>query len=137
MDRIIFSVLIIACSIQLAFADTCPTVKDIKANKLAGWVAYDSEDSKPLAQKRADDFIKSADQFILAEWSNRGKTGNSIHCFYRDVNGSDLEAYLTKSNLVPEHSKKWYSVSGAEQCAAGNNMCKFAHLDNQPRLARK
>jgi len=136
MERKIILALILAITMP-AFADTCPTVKDIKTHKLAGWKAYDSEDGKPLSKRRAADFIKSADQFILAEWSKRGKNANTMHCFYRDINGSDLEAYLTKDHLIPNQTHAWYRVSGAMQCAASNNMCQFAHLKNQPTFARK
>lgn len=138
MDRKIFFALALTCITQFAFADTCPTVNAIKTQKLAGWHAYDSETGKPLPKNRANDFIKSVKQFTLAEWSNHGKKSHAfIRCFYRDAEGSDLEAYLTKEDLVPEHSKKWYRVSGAMQCAAGHSMCKFAQLKHSTQLAKK
>lgn len=137
MDKKILLALIAFCSMQLAFADTCPTVTDIKTHKAIGWKAYDSESGKPLSKKRATNFIASINQFTLAEWSNHGEKKTFIRCFYRDLDGSDQEAYLTKDNLVPEQSKKWYRVSGAMQCAAGSTMCKFAHIKDQPRLAKK
>ena len=137
MKRIIIFVGGLIALTTMAYADVCPTVKEIKSQKLAGWKAYDSDDGTPLSKKRTVAFIKSADQFILAEWSRRGRQGSAIHCFYRDVNGSDLEAYLTKNNLVPENNKAWYQVSGAMQCAAGNDMCQFTGIANQPQLAKR
>lgn len=137
MDRKIFLALITCTLMPIAFAETCPSVATIKSQHLAGWQAHDSDSGKPLDKRRSADFVKSAEQFILAEWSTHSSKGSSIHCFYRDVNGSDLEAYLTKENLVPQNDKQWYRVSGAMHCAAGNNMCKFAQLKEQPRLARK
>ena len=134
--KIIFSLALLTF-VQIARADTCPTVKEIKSHQATGWKAYDSDNGTPLSVKRAAAFVKAADQFILAEWSRRGKKGTSVHCFYRDINGSDLEAYLTKTNLVPENNKTWYQVSGAMQCAAGNDMCKFAGIQNQPQLAKR
>lgn len=134
--RIIFALFTLAFT-TFAFAETCPSIKTIKSQHLAGWKAYDSDSGKPLDQRRSLDFVKSAEQFILAEWSARGTKGSAIHCFYRDVNGSDLEAYLTKDGLVPENNKKWYRVSGAMHCAAGNNMCSFAHIKEQPKFARR
>ena len=137
MKRMTILTLALITLSNIAYAEICPTVNEIKTQKLAGWKAYDSDDGTPLSKKRTQAFIKAADQFILAEWSKRGKQGTAIHCFYRDVNGSDLEAYLTKNNLIPENNKTWYQVSGAMQCAAGNDMCKFAGIANQPQLAKR
>lgn len=122
----------------LVLADTCPSVTDIKHQKAAGWKAYDSDDSTRLSEKRAAKLRHAIEQFTLAEWSG-DQNKSSIHCYYRDKNGSELEAYFSKNNFLPKDTHHyWYQVSGSMQCAAGANYCEFQQnvLEN-PKLAKK
>jgi len=127
---------------QAGFSLTCPSVASLKQNSLSGWKAYDSDDGTPLTLKRETQFKQNAKEFALAEWKWSGtdkKTG-TIHCYYRDNTGSDLEAYLAKGNYSPENSKDyWYSVSGSMHCAAGMEKCEFINgpLKQQPHLASR
>lgn len=112
---------------QVCYAETCPSVEDIKHQKLAaGWHAYDSEDGKPLPPARMAQLITYIDQFALAEWSSNKRAGGIIHCYYRDKHGSDLEAYFSKEHFKPDNGKNvWYQVSGHMHCAAGMDKCTF------------
>lgn len=123
----------------LSFAITCPTITDIKKNALDGWIAYDSDEHKPLSKTREAAFIRHAYEFALAEWVSEDKNRNAIHCYYRDTDGSTMEAYFSKDNFTPKNANRyWYQVSGFMQCAAGANHCEFEHLPMQPtRLATK
>lgn len=124
------SLIALSCMVlcQLSFAETCPSVADIKKNSLTGWKAYDSDDGKPLSTSREAEFKKILEQFALAEWS-KSKTDKhgSIHCYYRDNTGSSLEAYFAKDNFIPKLDPKtfWYQVSGSMHCAAGKEKCEF------------
>ena len=131
----LFSVaLLIFC--QTSFAEKCPSVKDIKNHHASAWKAYDSDDGTPLPAKREAEFRKSAQEFALAEWTSADKKTGSIHCYYRDNNGSDLEAYLAKSHFsLNNHKNYWYTVSGHMHCAAGMDKCEFNLLKN-PHIAR-
>jgi hypothetical protein len=114
---------------QTSLAERCPSVSDIKQNSLNGWKAYDSDDGKPLSAARETQFKKMVEEFALAEWANNKKQLGSIHCYYRDNSGSNLEAYLAKDNFNPKadpHSF-WYKVSGFMHCAAGMERCEFEH----------
>lgn len=125
MDKKIIAIALLMLCWQVSFADTCPSVKDIKNNALKGWKIYDSEEGTPLSPKRESQFKKEVDGFILAEWMQEEKIG-MIHCYYRNKDGSDMEAFLAKPNFKPDNSKKiWYEVSGAMQCAAGPGKCIF------------
>lgn len=109
-----------------ALAENCPTVAAIKSNALSGWKILDSDEGTPLTAKRQAQYIKSIKEFALAEWTNHGKNVGTIHCYYRDNNGAELEAYLTKDNFIPTNSKNyWYQVSGSMNCAAGSDKCAF------------
>jgi len=111
-------------SLQIAYSQACPDVSEIKLNHLIGWKLLDSDDDKLLSDKRQTTFRKDVDAFAMAEWST-DQTGK-IRCFYRDKNGSSLEAYLTKDHFVlTQANQYWYDVSGAKECAAGSNKCGF------------
>jgi hypothetical protein len=124
----------------LCFAESCPDVGTIKQHSLRGWKAYDSDNDKPLPTKRLARFVGAIEQFTLAEWkASKDKLHSVMHCYYRDKNGSQLEAYLTKENLTPTPDREmWYQVSGSMHCAAGMDKCQFQqNLANQPQLANK
>lgn len=137
MHKRLFTALIILC-VQTSFAETCPDVNQIKHPSFSNWKVYDSDNGTPLSPKRAAHFKDSATHFVLAEWA-KNKNGGSIHCYYSDDNGSNLEAYLAKNNFIPENGKNfWYQVSGSMQCAAGAKECLFRSINlNQQQLAKK
>ena len=124
---------------QLSLADTCPSIDYIKHHSLSGWKIHDSEDGTRLSVKRMAKFRQLAEQFVLAEWSNNHSQKNAIHCYYRDKNGSDLEAYLTKDAFIPSanHRYYWYEVSGFLHCAAGMKECEFKHLSQKKLINAK
>jgi hypothetical protein len=124
---------------ELCLASTCPSMADIKNNALQGWKAYDSDEHKPLSLTRELAFKKHAHEFALAEWVDHGNKTSSIHCYYRDLSGSNMEAYLTKDDYSPMNAKNyWYKVSGFLQCAAGSDNCEFvANQVPKTRLAKK
>ena len=123
-----------------AAAQTCPTVNEIKSQSLTDWKAYDSDDGAPLSSKRVAEIKKYIDQFAMAEFTGDSKKTGAIHCYYRDSNGSSLEAYFSKNNFVPENNKNyWYAVSGSMNCAAGFDKCQFknAVAKNEIQVAAK
>src|SRR3990167_5794002 len=111
---------ILVCS-TTCFADICPSVDDVRGQHANDWIAYDTENNQPLSQERLAQFKQSMVQFTMVEWADSTKQKGTIHCYYRDKDGSDMEAYLSKDNLTPTKtaSKYWYQVSGATQCAGG------------------
>lgn len=138
LNKIIAGLCFIVFS-HICFAETCPSVQTIKSNALKGWVVFDSEDGKPLSSERLAQFKELVEQFALAEWSSIDSKTGAIHCFYRDKEGSALEAYLAKEHFSPINSKNlWYEVSGAHQCAAGMKECEFkANILDVPQVASK
>lgn len=122
-----------------AFAENCPTIGMIKHDMMNKWQAFDSDDNKALSQKRLAQFKRNVEQFTLAEWQSKDTLHSAMHCYYRDKNGSQLDAYLAKDDLIPANNKQlWYQVSGATHCAAGMEKCMFQQsIMQQPHLARK
>jgi hypothetical protein len=108
-----------------AFAETCPTIHDIKNQAINGWSFVDAERDVPLSAERITEFKERVTHFGLAESINvNGKP--MMHCYYLDKGGSNLEAFLSKENEAPINKKKfWYQVTGATHCAASLNECTF------------
>lgn len=137
---IIIAALSITLLFQMTFADTCPSVKDIKGQSINGWKVYDSDDGTPLSSAREKEYKKTVEEFALAEWANQQNRKGTMHCYYRDATGSSLEAYLAKDDFIPQnHKNYWYKVSGFMHCAAGMDKCRFDHrvLNNQKQLAKR
>ena len=109
------------------YANQCPSVADLQHHHLSQhWQFLDSEDGKPLSQARKLRYIKTVNQFALAEWENKPGKTNAIHCYYRDKSGSALDAFIASANLKPKPSNYWYQVSGYQNCAAGVKECQFS-----------
>lgn len=120
------------------YAEQCPSVNEVKQGPLKDWKAYDSDDDLPVTGIRLSHFRNDITRFALAEWKEDKKIGGSVHCYYRNEAGMGLEIYLAKHHLRPlAHSKSWYQVSGAQQCAAGMQECIFQPLLKSPQLAEK
>lgn len=122
MNRLLIT-LVLLSTFQTTLADTCPPIRSVQQGTAQGWLAYDADNGKLLSKKRDLALRKSIEKFALAEWSAKL---NAIHCYYRDKNGSDLDAYFSKSHFQPAKANPyWYSVSGFMQCAAGEKACNF------------
>jgi len=124
---------------QISYAETCPKVSEIKTTQLLGWTAYDSDDGKELTAPQVKHFKQAIQAFVLAEWSHDPNKAGSIHCYYRDKSGSNLEAYLAKDNYHPKKLAHhfWYPVSGHMHCAASSKQCEFeGELFKNKQLAR-
>lgn len=130
------SALSILCG--MSFANTCPGIQELQRNKLTGWKLFDSDTGTPLTAQQESDFKKNAVAFVLAEWTSADHKSGSIHCFYRDKDGSNLEAYLAKDHFALQNRNNyWYAVSGSMHCAAGETKCEFMDKVGQSQLAKK
>lgn len=133
----LISILTFFAMTQLCLAETCPSVQDIKQNNMKGWKIFDSEEGIPLSERREADFRNHIVAFAMAEWVKSNKNG-IIHCYYKNKDGSDMEAFLTKDNFIPSNAQNlWYQVSGSWQCAASALKCEFKSLNREPHLARR
>ena len=113
------------------YAEACPSVKDLQANHAKSWRAFDSDNHKPLSPKREARLKAEITHFSMAEWAVVNKK-NGMHCYYTNDNGSNLEAYFAKENILSINtSKYWYPVTGQMQCAASPEKCAFQSLPDQ------
>lgn len=104
---------------------TCPTAADILNNKISGWKAYDIYGVR-FSEQQIAQFRQHSLEFAVAEVIPYSR-GLAIRCLYRDKNGSNLQGYLAKDDIVADNSKNyWYEVSGSKHCAAGLHKCQFA-----------
>lgn len=125
-------------STQIVFGLGCPSVKAIQAGKTKGWQLLDSEDGAQLSAARIKAFKKNIQQFVLAEWEKKDSRHGTIHCYYSNKSGSELDAYLARENFMPDNAKHlWYPVTGYLECAAGMSRCQFQSVPKTARFAKK
>ena len=105
------------------FAESCPSLNAIKTNQLAGWKALSDGTDQAITPAQMQAFKASVSQFALAEYDTSANHIGSIRCYYRDNTGSNLDTYLSKSNLALSKGQYWYQVTGSMQCAAGMDKC--------------
>ena len=111
---------------SLTFAETCPSLDKIKHHQIQGWQLYDSSEGTLLEKKRTSQFMQQAEKFVLAEWVAKNAKTGTIHCYYRNSDGNNFEAYLAKDKLSPHKNRnEWYQVTDLLQCAAGLEKCTF------------
>lgn len=139
MTRTLLATLLLTAWSASAFAEKCPTVDDIKHNRLRGWQLHDTDDGPVNSAKRIADYRAQIKQFALAEWENVNNKENLMHCYYLDADGSNLNAFLAKKDFHPlDETKFWYTVTGSLQCTAGMDKCQFKSLASSERhLAAK
>lgn len=111
--------------LKFAYAETCPSIADIKHHALTGWELHEADETK-LTSQRINQFEKNIAQFTLAEWKQDNKQSGTVRCYYRDQEGASFEMYLAHNNVLVENSKNyWYPVTGFIHCAAGAEKCAF------------
>ncbi len=137
MFKPIFAATCLALITQFCYADSCPSIDNVKKNTITGWKIYDSEDRTELSAEQQTAFRNQINQFALAEYAGRGQSG-SMHCYYRDKTGATLEAYLAKDHFaVAKNSQYWYPVSGFMHCAADQGKCNFQTANAPTQLAKR
>lgn len=115
---------------QLVYADTCPTITDIKNSHFNGWQAFNSNSGEPLGHFALKEFQESIEKahFVLAEWMPDAPEGPA-HCYYADGAGpqSYLDGYLVKVTAAPDTtSGKWQKGSlDVLTCSASPSACRF------------
>jgi len=115
---------------SFAYAETCPTVHEIRSNNFNGWNAYTIDNGTPLSSDELQKFKSRVLQFALAEWMPEAPEGES-HCYYLDKHSHDSSlvfAYLAKHDLIAEKSTYWQDKGGETlQCFHGIMDCRFIH----------
>lgn len=110
---------------QVVYADTCPTINDLKNNQFHMWNAFHSDSGTALSDAELLKFIRIVSLFKFAELA-KGSPEGSSHCYYNDVNGNYTFAYLAKKHLtVDVHSIYWQSENDIFRCYADTSSCVF------------
>src|SRR4051812_13036015 len=86
--------------LHLCFAETCPSVNDIKNNNFYGWRVLNIDSGSLLSPVALEKFLSEVNYFALAEWMRDAPEGES-HCYYTNlVSGKNyLGAFLAKKGL--------------------------------------
>lgn len=113
--------------VQLSFAETCPSVKDLKSNRLKGWTAVNLNSSKPLNEFELQQFEINVTRFALAAWSTEAPIGSSM-CYYYGSSSDpcELNALLSKETGPPDiTSPFWKKQDDIMRCIADVKHCRF------------
>jgi hypothetical protein len=128
LKKIIF----IAClfvSAHNSFAETCPTILEIKNNYFRGWQALNINSGNPVPTTILENFRNTVQHFALAEWMEDAPEGAG-HCYYQGQDRNDpgyLEVFLAKANVINSpDNHNWKPVgSDVMQCRVGIDACVF------------
>jgi hypothetical protein len=128
LKKIIF----IACffvSTHNSFAETCPTILEIRNNYFHGWQVLNINSGNPVPASTLENFKNTVQHFALAEWMEDAPEGAG-HCYYQGQDRNDpgyLEVFLAKANVITipaNHNWKFVSPN-VMQCRAGIDDCVF------------
>lgn len=99
--------------IHFSYANTCPSLSDLKADKLQGWAALNLDSAEPLSDSERREFESSAASFAFAEWIPDAPEGAG-HCFYYGAipEPDYLGVFLAKETGEPDkRAGDWHFAS--------------------------
>lgn len=122
--KIIISIFMF-CYTNIVFAETCPSLAEIKNSYFHDWVAFDSDNGMPLSKQQVYTFIKKVRQFSMAEYAEGAPEG-ADHCYYGDNNNQFMFAFLAKEDLKPNtKTGNWKYQGGFLRCYGDVDECLF------------
>src|SRR5688572_28330732 len=128
MQKKIFAVAAILFIFNFAYAETCPTVAELKSNAFQqhGWQALDTDNGEPLSPEALSEFQQNVKTFSLATWLEDAPEGAG-QCYY---SGDDPEphmgVYIVKQTGAPDKTKgNWHWVDDVMECYAGLLACLY------------
>lgn len=104
------------------YAETCPTISEIKNNVFRKWQPFNADSGEPITNPKIIlHFRKKVNHFTLAEWMPDAPEGPS-HCYY-DVDS----IYLVKTTKAPRvDDPNWHHTSLSNfQCMKKVSLCLF------------
>jgi hypothetical protein len=123
-----FTCVLLLISSSLTFAETCPTISDIKAGQFHHWQPLDIDNAEPVEGQALEEFKQAVAKFAFVDWMPDAPEGSG-QCFYYGVEpDSDyLGVYLAKPTLEPDRNKgNWFEASfDVMQCNESISNCQF------------
>lgn len=105
---------------NVALAETCPDVSNIKVGQFNGWQALDVNSDTPASAQAIATFKKKVKNFDQAEWSE-DFVGHG-HCYYTGY----LEVLLAKDTAKPKISDHWSDTGVVLRCkSSAVKDCEF------------
>lgn len=102
MKKMLF-LLLVFCCMNTAYSEVCPTLSDVRADKLRGWEALNLDSAEPLSEEERREFESHVASFAFAEWISDAPEGAG-HCFYYGAvpEPDYLGVFLAKETGVPD-----------------------------------
>jgi len=118
-------VLLSALFFSAAYADTCPSVIEIKQDNFHGWEALNTDSGEPVSALKLKKFKRLVKAFNFAYWVENAPEGSG-QCYYRQVD-EVAEVYFAKNTLAPlEAEGNWYKAAwGFLKCEVGLVACRL------------
>lgn len=109
---------------NLAWAETCPTLSEIKSHQLSRWHAMDFGSAGPASKEKIEHFFAKATHLVAVSWdfSEYGR------CFYAGKNEQpdQLGVFLEKTTEPDKSRGNWhYSDPDSWLCNGNLNDCAF------------
>lgn len=123
--KLICFILFFSCTIT--YAETCPTVDEIKAGNFKGWQAFGLDSGEPASSEELDDFKSSIATFQSAAWMPDAPEG-SAQCYYGTAEDPYENVYLAKTNQGPDLTAYWQPADDGMQCRVTDSKvehCRF------------
>jgi hypothetical protein len=117
--------------IQITYADTCPTVAEIKFGIYKGWQPLKLGNCEPLSPSEEAEFKSKVSKFVSANWVEDMPDAPG-ECFYSgNIPDPDyLGTFLAKNTGEPDkNSGNWHEACfDIMQCDASINDCRFEEI---------
>lgn len=114
--------------LSTAYADTCPSVAQIKQHQFDSKTLYFRDSGEPATKDQQNAFVDAAQSFSLGYFLPGAPEGEA-QCYYKSASSSDyLPVYIALNNLqADEHFDGWTVFSdGRKECRSTDvNQCHF------------
>jgi hypothetical protein len=102
--KIFFCILFFTQS-NLAYNEVCPSVADIKNNRLTPWIPLYIDNEERAFNKDVQQFKKNVTDFIVARWDSSYLENG--HCFYQGTDPIISKIILANDAWRPVQGEKW------------------------------
>lgn len=110
--------------VNYSYADTCPTVAEIKLNQLNHWQFTDLNSAQPANPEKIRKFKQKVSRFVVASWEF--DEFGCCHYYGKSGDPNELGVFLQKVTTIEKTKTHWRHVDADGWiCEAGISECRF------------